>query len=58
MRDDRGAQALWLNLVMRGRSAEGWLIFEVPPTGRVLLSYSGNMLLDEEPVFEVVLQDN
>lgn len=39
-----------------GRVAEGWMLFEVPPTGEVLLSYSGNMFLDEEPIFEVVLR--
>jgi hypothetical protein len=39
-----------------GRVAEGWLLYEVPPAGRVLLSYTGNMFLDEEPVFEVVLR--
>jgi hypothetical protein len=41
-----------------GRVAEGWLLYEVPPTGRVILSYSGNMFLDEEPIFEVVLRDS
>lgn len=40
-----------------GRTAEGWLLYEVPPTGEVLLSYTGNMFLDEEPVFEVVLRE-
>ena len=40
-----------------GRSAEGWLLYEVPPEGEVLLSYSGNLFLDEEPIFEVVLRD-
>ncbi len=40
-----------------GRVAEGWLLYEVPPTGQVLLSYTGNIFLDEEPVFEVVLRD-
>jgi hypothetical protein len=39
-----------------GRVAEGWLLYEVPPTGQVLLSYSGNIFLDEEPVFEVILR--
>lgn len=39
----------------QGRSAEGWILYEVPPTGEVLLSY-GNMFLDEAPVFEVVLR--
>ena len=40
-----------------GRSAEGWLLYEVPPTGEVLLSYTGNMFLDDAPVFEVVLRE-
>lgn len=40
-----------------GRTAEGWLLYEVPPTGEVLLSYTGNMFLDEEPVFEIVLRE-
>jgi hypothetical protein len=40
-----------------GRSAEGWLVYEVPAAGEVLLSYSGNMFLDEAPVFEVVLRE-
>lgn len=39
-----------------GRVAEGWLLYEVPPTGEVLLSYSGNIFLDEAPIFEVVLR--
>lgn len=40
-----------------GRTAEGWLLYEVPPEGEVLLSYTGNVFLDEEPVFEVVLRE-
>jgi hypothetical protein len=39
-----------------GRVAEGWLLYEVPPTGEVLLSYSGNVFLNEAPIFEVVLR--
>lgn len=41
----------------QGRTAEGWLLFEVPEAGEVLLSYTGNMFLDEAPVFEIVLRD-
>lgn len=41
-----------------GRTAEGWLLYEVPPAGEVLLSYSGNVFIDEEPIFEVVLRDD
>lgn len=39
-----------------GRVAEGWLLYEVPPAGEVLLSYSGNIFLNEAPIFEVVLR--
>jgi hypothetical protein len=38
----------------KGRTAEGWLIYEVPPRGRVVLSYEPNF--DGPPVFEVVLR--
>lgn len=41
----------------QGRTAEGWLLYEVPPTGEVLLSYSGNVFLNEAPIFEVVLRE-
>jgi hypothetical protein len=41
-----------------GRSAEGWLLYEVPPDGEVLLSYAGNVFLDEAPIFEVVLRND
>lgn len=40
-----------------GRVAEGWLLYEVPPAGEVLLSYSGNVFLNEAPIFEVVLRE-
>lgn len=40
-----------------GRVAEGWLLYEVPPSGEVLLSYSGNIFINEAPIFEVVLRD-
>jgi hypothetical protein len=39
-----------------GRAAEGWLLYEVPPAGEVLLSYNGNIFINEAPVFEVVLR--
>jgi hypothetical protein len=39
-----------------GRVAEGWLLYEVPPTGEVLLSYNGNIFINDAPVFEVVLR--
>jgi hypothetical protein len=37
-----------------GRTAEGWLVYEVPPTGEIVLSYEPNF--DGPPVFEVVLR--
>jgi hypothetical protein len=39
-----------------GRSAQGWLLYEVPATGKVLLSYGANMFTSGPPVFEVVLR--
>lgn len=41
----------------QGRTAEGWLVYEVPSQGEVLLSYSGNPFLDDAPPFEVVLRE-
>jgi hypothetical protein len=40
------------------RVADGWILYEVPPTGEVLLSYSGNVFSNDAPVFEVVLRDS
>lgn len=40
-----------------GRVAEGWVVYEVPADGRLLMSYSGNVFMDEAPIFEVVLRD-
>lgn len=38
-----------------GRKASGWLVYEVPIKGEVLLSYGGSFS-NEAPVFEVVLR--
>jgi len=38
-----------------GRIAEGWLVYEVPAEGEVLMSYGGNF--GDAPVFEVVLRE-
>ena len=38
-----------------GRSAEGWLLYEVPASGKVLLSYSD--FFNDTPIFEVVLRE-
>jgi hypothetical protein len=40
----------------KGRKAQGWLVYEVPAKGEVLLSYQANMFSDEGPVFEVKLR--
>jgi hypothetical protein len=40
----------------KGRKASGWLVYEVPAKGQILLSYKGNMFSDAAPVFEVVLR--
>ena len=39
-----------------GRTAQGWLVYEVPAKGKVVLSYRANMFTDDAPVFEVVLR--
>lgn len=40
-----------------GRTAQGWLVYEVPSAGRVVLSYRANMFTNDAPVFEVVLRE-
>jgi len=40
----------------KGRKAQGWLVYEIPKTGRAVLSYSSNMFSDDPPVFEVLLR--
>jgi hypothetical protein len=39
----------------KGRKAEGWLVYEIPKTGKVLLSYGGTFG-NQAPVFEAVLR--
>ena len=39
----------------KGRKASGWVVYEVPKTGRVLMSY-GNTFSNDAPVFEVVIR--
>jgi hypothetical protein len=48
--------ALSSGTLPKGRSAKGWLVYEVPKTGRVVLSYGSNRFSDQPPVFEVVLR--
>jgi hypothetical protein len=38
-----------------GRTAEGWIVTEVPVSGRLVMSYSGSFF-NQAPVFEVVLR--
>lgn len=40
----------------KGRTASGWVVYEVPAAGEVRMSYKGNMFLDDAPVFEVVIR--
>lgn len=39
-----------------GRKAKGWLVYEVPITGRCVLSYGANSFIGEGAVFEVLLR--
>ena len=39
----------------KGRTAEGWLLYEVPPSGEIVLSYAPNF--NGPPVFGVVLRE-
>lgn len=41
----------------KGRKAQGWLVYEIPKLGRVVLSYKGNVFSDEPPIFEIVLRN-
>jgi hypothetical protein len=38
----------------KGRKASGWVVYEVPKTGKVVLSYGANMFGGDAPKFEVV----
>jgi hypothetical protein len=40
----------------KGRKASGYIVYEVPATGKILMSYGGTY--GEAPVFEVVLRAN
>lgn len=41
----------------KGRKAQGWVVYEVPIRGKVVMSY-GNRFSDEPPVFDVVIRAN
>ena len=38
----------------KGRKANGWVVYEVPTKGEVILSYGANMFGGDAPTFEVV----
>jgi len=40
----------------KGRKVGGWVEYEVPPRGKVVMSYSGGTDGNEAPVFEVVIR--
>ncbi len=40
----------------KGRKAAGWVVYEVPAKGEVLLSYQGNAFSNDAPAFEVKLR--
>lgn len=39
-----------------GRRATGWVVYEVPPRGKVVMSYAANMFSDAPPIFEVTIR--
>jgi len=38
----------------KGRKAEGWVVYEVPTKGEVILSYGSNLFGGDAPTFEVI----
>lgn len=40
----------------KGRTAAGWLVYEVAAKGQVLLDYGGSTFLNQAPIFELVLR--
>jgi hypothetical protein len=40
----------------KGRTAKGWVVYEVPAKGKVVMSYGDNMFSDSGPIFEVVIR--
>lgn len=40
----------------KGRKASGWVVYEVPKTGVVRMSYGGGSYSNEAPVFEVTIR--
>lgn len=50
-----GPETLDSGTLPKGRKASGWLVYEIPAKGKVLLSYGGTFS-NEAPVFEVQLR--
>lgn len=46
--------ALTSGTLPKGRKASGWVVYEVPKAGKVVLSYGANMFGGDAPTFEVV----
>jgi hypothetical protein len=40
----------------KGKSAAGWMFWEVPAKGRLTLSYGANTSANDAPIFEIVLR--
>lgn len=48
--------ALGSGTLPTGRKAQGWIVYEIPKTGRVVFSYGGIGFTNDAPIFEVVLR--
>jgi hypothetical protein len=48
--------ALASGTLPNGRSASGYVVYEVPAKGEVRMSYGGNMFSNSGPVFEVIIR--
>ena len=48
--------ALGSGTLAAGDSASGWLVYEVPAEGEVVLSYGDIIALEDGPVFEVKIR--
>ena len=53
----QGQRPLTSGTLQQGHTAEGWLVYEVPAAGQLVLGYGGNAFIGEAPFFEVVLRD-
>ena len=40
----------------KGRKASGWVVYEVPKTGRITLAYAPSQFSNDEPIVEYVLR--